>query len=197
MALRLIFGLGNPGSAYERTPHNLGFAALEELARRHRITWKKDARGPSLTAALPSPDAGSVHLVQPLTYMNLSGHAVRAWADWLKVLPAELLIVCDDVRLPWGSLRFRTQGGSGGHNGLASVEQALGTQQYPRLRLGCGPVPENLSMEHFVLKKLAANQMQQYEELVQRATDAIECCQTAGIEVAMNRFNAPASASED
>jgi PTH1 family peptidyl-tRNA hydrolase len=121
--------------------------------------------------------------------MNLSGTAVRGWADWLKVLPEEILVVLDDVALPWGRLRFRCGGSSGGHNGLLSIETALASDRYPRLRCGVGPVPPLWDRKDFVLARLPASDEAAWQEVLAQGAEAIRYCLGQGIELAMNVFN--------
>lgn len=138
VAVRLVVGLGNPGPRYELTRHNAGFLALEDLARRHGVFWENSRKWKSRLARL-----GEVLLLLPQTFMNLSGEAVRAVAHFYRIPASAILVVLDDFALPFGTLRWRAQGSAGGHNGLLSILQSLGTSEVPRLRLGIGPRRED------------------------------------------------------
>ena len=184
MAFRLVVGLGNPGRAYQGTRHNIGFAVLDGLAAQGRFSFHSDARGP-----VESAREGEVRFLKPQTYMNASGPAVRAWLDWLKLTPADLLVISDDFAIPLGELRLRLGGSHGGHNGLRSIEEALGTRDYARLRCGIGPVPEKWAVEDFVLARFAKEESALADEVVGRAGDAFRCCQERGIPLAMTLFN--------
>ncbi len=135
--IRLVVGLGNPGSRYTETRHNAGFLALEEHARREGLTWQSASKWNSRVAR----EEGAF-LLQPHTFMNRSGAAVAAFARFHKIPPRAILVVIDDLALPFGSLRLRAKGSAGGHNGLESILQSLGTQEIPRLRIGIAPPSE-------------------------------------------------------
>jgi len=184
MAFRLVVGLGNPGKPYQGTRHNIGFAVLDAFAARGRFFFSPDTRGP-----VESAREGEVRFLKPQTYMNASGPAVRAWLDWLKLTPADLLVVSDDFAIPLGELRLRQNGSHGGHNGLRSIEEALGTRDYARLRCGIGPVPEKWAVEDFVLARFAKEESALVAEATVRAGDAFRCCQERGIPLAMTLFN--------
>ncbi|HEY8965305.1 MAG TPA: aminoacyl-tRNA hydrolase [Candidatus Methylacidiphilales bacterium] len=177
---RLVVGLGNPGKEYDGTRHNVGFAVLDTLAS----NFAKDPKGPSDCAR-----EGEIRYVKPRTYMNLSGNAVRAWLDWLKLGPADLLVVVDDFALPLGDVRLRERGSHGGHNGLRSIEASLGTREYARVRCGIGPVPERWAVEDFVLARFQPDEREKAAQLVSTAADAIRYCQSRGIALAMSSFN--------
>ena len=128
-------------------------------------------------------------LIKPMTYMNESGRAVGAWLEWLKLKASDLLVVVDDVALPLGQIRLRPEGSSGGHNGLKSIESHLGTSKYARLRLGVDAVPAGWALERWVLSKFLPREEDALGQMIRSARLAIECCQSEGIAVAMNRFN--------
>jgi PTH1 family peptidyl-tRNA hydrolase len=128
-------------------------------------------------------------LVKPMTYMNESGKAVAAWLEWLKLTVADLLVVVDDVALPLGQIRLRTEGSAGGHNGLKSIETHLGTGRYARLRCGVDAVPPGWALERWVLSRFGSEEEETLGRMIRTARLAIECCQREGIAVAMNRFN--------
>jgi PTH1 family peptidyl-tRNA hydrolase len=165
---RLVFGLGNPGPEYAGTRHNVGFDVLDLLANRLRLRW--EAQGSALRAVWP--EARCV-LVKPLSYMNRSGSALRqAWRDYAPAGPASLLVVTDDFHLPVGALRLRPSGSTGGHNGLASLEEVLGSQDYPRLRIGVGdPGPDAVE---FVLSSFSAAERRIVEDSLATASWCVE-----------------------
>lgn len=180
MSLRLVAGLGNDEKKYADTPHNIGFQALDVLARRWKAEWS-DEKGRVWAAR-----QGECRLIKPQSLMNVSGEKVQWATSWWRVLPADVLVVCDDFALPWGKLRFRRHGSAGGHNGLESLLTSLGTQEVPRLRIGVGPVPEGMDPKVYVLKKHHTDTVR---ELAERAADAVQAALTDGVDTAMNRFN--------
>jgi PTH1 family peptidyl-tRNA hydrolase len=190
--LKLVVGLGNPGREYEETRHNVGFRVTEELADRYRVAMKTHARWKARAVKVPAGDG--LLLAQPTTFMNLSGWAVRELAAFHKIDAADLLIVYDDADLPLGRLRLRAGGSAGGHNGLKSIIQELGTDQFPRLRIGVGR--QGGELKSHVLGRFSADEEAQMDEAVKRAADAAEVFVADGILAAMNRFNAAPAANE-
>jgi PTH1 family peptidyl-tRNA hydrolase len=184
---QLIVGLGNPGPQYLFTRHNVGFLVLDAWADEEGFSFREERSRFSTSAALP---AGG-HLIKPTTYMNESGKAVASWLNWLKLTPADLLVIVDDVALPMGQIRLRPEGSPGGHNGLKSIEQHLGTHQYARLRCGVDAVPPGWALERWVLSRFTPQEEDALGNMIRAARLAIECCQREGIAVAMNRFNGP------
>ncbi len=184
-ALFLIVGLGNPGKKYDHTPHNLGFEVLDLLASRLRVDFRKD--GQSLSARLDSLPRKAI-LLKPQTFMNLSGNAVREVAHFFKVEPKDILVVSDDLDLPPGKLRLRLSGGAGGHNGHKSVIEQLGTDGYPRLRIGVGRLP-NLPSEDYLLSKIPGIHKDVIAAGVVEAANAVEMILKDGITQAMNQCN--------
>lgn len=183
--MHLIVGLGNPGDEYEKTRHNFGFWVVDALALRWGFKFK--ASKFQAMVALGEWEGEKRLLLKPETYMNLSGEAVRPAFDFYKVRPEEVLVVTDDLDLPLGRLRMAASGGSGGHNGMKSISQHLGTQGFPRLRLGIGRGLE--TPKDFVLSRFSKEEKKLALETVERAADAVECFLKEGIEKAMNRFN--------
>jgi PTH1 family peptidyl-tRNA hydrolase len=178
-----IFGLGNPTRRYASTRHNVGFMVLDVLARRFRCHF----RALSGREVAKKHFAGSeLVLVKPLLYMNESGAAVRRQ---LQRRPDELLVVCDDLALPFGRLRLKPGGSDGGHKGLGSVITCLGRSDFPRLRVGIGAPPEGSDAVEYVLEPFAKPESALLPEILDRAADACLATVTAGIESAMNRFN--------
>ena len=186
--MKLIVGLGNPGRDYVGTRHNVGFEVVDLLAVRHGGAWEA-AKVDAVTARLRMPDAAPVMLVKPLTYMNLSGEAVQGLAHYFKIDVPDILIVADDVNLPLGRLRARKTGTEGGHNGLRSVAQMLGTIDYPRLRVGVGRGDDRRELADHVLSRFDADEIPGIEAAIARAADAAETFVADGIDVVMNRFN--------
>jgi PTH1 family peptidyl-tRNA hydrolase len=184
-----IFGLGNPGSRYLFTRHNVGFMVLDAWAVDLGLSFRVDADSQSEFARLDSGE----RLIKPQTFMNNSGESVAAWSRMLKWELSEILIVVDDVNLDFGELRLRKKGSSGGQNGLKSIEQHLGSQEYARLRCGVGRLPAGWKLENWVLSKFKQEDETILIKVIQRARQAIECCQIEGIDVAMGRFNGDAS----
>ena len=183
--MKAIVGLGNPGGEYEATRHNVGFDIVDELARRWEVrlrSWKSVAR---LAAA---GDRG-VLLVEPKTFMNLSGEAVQKIVAFYHIVPSDVMVVVDDVNLPFGRLRLRRSGSAGGHNGLKSIVQHLGTE-FPRLRMGVGRGDPTRHLADFVLSPFGRDERPAVERTIDRAADAVETFIRDGIEIAMNRFNA-------
>ena len=192
--MKLIVGLGNPGREYEHTRHNVGFQVAEELAQRYRVKLKNHSKWKARAAKIADIGDG-VLLAEPTTFMNLSGWAVREIAGFHKLSPSDVLVVVDDADLPLGRLRMRTSGSAGGHNGLKSVIQELGTVEFPRLRVGVGRQPGEL--KNHVLGRFSADEKAQIDAAVKRAADAAEMFAKEDILAAMNRYNAASAADED
>jgi len=187
--VHLIVGLGNPGRAYADTRHNCGFMAIELFAQRRRAEWKRDSR---MHARLCRTELNErpVLLCEPETFMNLSGRAVQAVAAYHKIDVAQLLVVVDDADLPLGSIRLRPGGSCGGHHGLESIEQHLGTREYARLRLGIGRQPdERREITDYVLGRFLKSEQPLLEAVLERASDQMERWVAAGTAKAMNEFN--------
>ncbi len=189
MSYKLIVGLGNPGAEYLFTRHNAGFLVLDAWMDEEGLVFKDERDRYSKAVQLPTGE----RLVKPMTYMNESGKAVAAWLDWLKLGASDLLVVVDDVALPLGQVRLRPDGSSGGHNGLRSIESHLGSGAYARLRCGIDSVPPGWALERWVLSRFRPEEEDELGQMIRTARLAIECCQSEGIAVAMNRFNGPKS----
>jgi len=185
--VKLIVGLGNPGSRYRDTYHNIGFEVVDELARRGRAEFGSSPAD-ALTARLRG-FADEVLLAKPLTFMNLSGGATAHLVRFYKIDPADLLVVLDDVALAGGRLRIRKGGSAGGHNGLTSIIQCLGTDQFPRLRVGVGRGDPRRDLAAHVLARIPAEERDRLRESAERAADAAETFVARGIDAAMNEFN--------
>jgi PTH1 family peptidyl-tRNA hydrolase len=190
-----VVGLGNPGNAYRGTRHNTG----EQAARRF-LEDLKGTRSRSL-------DSGELHLGRfggddllvfvPGSFMNASGEAVRRLREETEVPLQALLVAVDDLYLPFGALRFRRRGGDGGHNGLTSIVEALGSDGFPRLRIGIGPLPPGTKMEEFVLGAFTPEEQSSLPDVLRRAAGAIGCFLEEGITVAMNRYNGRAGSGPE
>ncbi|MGB6595925.1 MAG: aminoacyl-tRNA hydrolase [Candidatus Acidiferrum sp.] len=185
--MRLIVGLGNPDPEYQWTPHNLGFMAVDELANRGGIRVERP-EGKALVGkgSLAGED---VLLVKPQTYMNLSGISVRELLEKYELGPADLLAMWDEVQLPFGTIRIDRKGSGGSHNGANSVISAVGTQEFSRIRLGCGPDHPLSSRKEFVLRPMRKAELEEAAEMIGKAGDAVEMILAKGIEPAMNIFN--------
>ncbi len=186
-APRLIVGLGNPGETYRETRHNIGFMVLDEIARRMGAAFREEKRWSGLVAKFTGG-----YLLKPLTFMNESGRAVQSVGHFYKASPAQTLVVYDDVDLPLGRLRFRTSGSAGGHNGIRSLIASLGSDEFPRLKVGIAAAngrPAGERMVGHVLGKFRAEEQTELQIVIQRAADAVLSAVDRGLETAMNVFN--------
>lgn len=187
--LFLIVGLGNPGAEYARTRHNVGFMAVGEFAERRRAAWNLEDRFEARLAKAEF-EGRRLWLCQPQTYMNVSGAAVRKLCDYFKIGLDRLMVVVDDADLGLGEIRMRPHGGPGGHHGLESIEQYLGTAYYPRLRIGIGrQTPDAREITGHVLGKFGSTEIDPLKAVLDRVVGQLECWLTAGIEKAMSQFN--------
>jgi PTH1 family peptidyl-tRNA hydrolase len=194
--MKLIVGLGNPGREYRDTRHNAGFMVVEEIARRYALSW---SQAPSQV-----PDAFIAKrygtepfmLAKPLTFMNLSGDVVAGLARYYEIAAADVLVVVDEAALPFGKLRARARGSAGGHNGLKSVIERLGTTEFPRLRLGVGRGDDRKGLADHVLSIFERSERAELELFITRAADAAEMFVAEGIGKVMNEYNPEAAASE-
>lgn len=184
----LVVGLGNPGPGYERTRHNVGFLVADTLAERvgDRFTVHKKSGADLLTARL---DGRQVLIAKPRTYMNLSGRPVAALAKFFSVPLSEVIVVHDELDLPFGTVRLKRGGGEGGHNGLRSVSSALATKDYLRTRIGIGRPPGRQDPADFVLKPFSAAERKEVPVIVEQAADAVELLLRVGLEAAQNRLH--------
>jgi peptidyl-tRNA hydrolase, PTH1 family len=194
--LHLIVGLGNPGAEYARTRHNAGFLVVERLAVRWRAGWNYERRF-SARLAQAQQDERRALLVEPQTYMNASGEAIGPLMTFYRVPPARLLVVVDDADLPLGEIRMRPRGSSGGHHGLESIEQHLGTREFARLRVGIGRAGGGREITGYVLGKFHSPEMALVDKVLTVAADQAECWWQAGIQKAMNQFNGIVADSAD
>ena len=187
--MKVVVGLGNPGRQYHGTRHNVGFAVIDGLAASPSC-GRFQSRFSAQVADLLEGDQ-KVLLVKPETFMNLSGRCVRAVVDFYQLELDDLLVVCDDVNLPLGRLRIRPKGSHGGHNGLRDIQNHLGTTEYARLRIGVGSAGEGELVDH-VLGRFRPSERPVIEDALSLAVQAVSIWVGQGIEVCMNRFNAPA-----
>ena len=184
----LLVGLGNPGEQYERTRHNVGFLVADELAERHNVPIQR-LKFRALTNTI-TVGGEKVLLMKPVTYMNLSGEAVHEAAAFYKVPPERILVISDEVALAPGKLRVPRSGSAGGHNGLKNIIAHLGSDQFPRIRLGVGSKPHpDYDMADWVLGRFQGEDKKAVEEAVKRAADAAECLIREGVDRAMNQYN--------
>ncbi|MBI5882576.1 MAG: aminoacyl-tRNA hydrolase [Elusimicrobia bacterium] len=180
--MRLVVGLGNPGSRYARTRHNAGFRVVSSLAGEDAV-WK-DFRGLGLWAR-----ADGVFYGLPMTFMNDSGSFSAAFSRFHRLAPAEILVCFDDISLLLGRMRLRPSGSSGGQKGMESIIASLGTSDIPRLRLGVGPVPAGWDAADFVLGRFSAAEDKVFCEMAERGVEAVRTALEEGLEAAMNRYN--------
>jgi PTH1 family peptidyl-tRNA hydrolase len=185
--LTLIVGLGNPGREHVGNRHNAGFQCIDHLAEAHGMSFtRRQAR-----ARVAQGEIGGrrVLLVKPQTFMNVSGEAVGQLARFYKIAPADVLVLYDDLDLPLGTIRLRPDGGSGGHRGMRSIIQHLGTEDFPRLRLGIGRPPGQMDPVDYVLSDFTADERAEMELAFEQAITAVVCFLDEGIDAAMNAFN--------
>jgi PTH1 family peptidyl-tRNA hydrolase len=185
----LIVGLGNPGRDYRRSRHNVGFMLLERLARELGLVFTR--RQAKALVASGRVGRRKAVLAKPQTFMNLSGESVGRLARFYRVEDGDLLVICDDLDLPFGTLRLRPGGGTAGHNGLRSITEHLGHPRFPRLRIGIGRPPGRMRPADFVLDDFEAADQDLLDATLDRALRAVRLFATEGIEAAMTRFNGP------
>jgi peptidyl-tRNA hydrolase, PTH1 family len=194
--MKAIVGLGNPGRPYRETRHNVGFRVVEEIARRHDLTWSMAPSNVPETMVAKKYGAEPVLLVKPITFMNLSGDAVAAMARYYDLAAGDLLIVYDEAALPFGRLRARARGSAAGHNGVKSIVERLGTLEVPRLRLGVGRGDGRRDLADHVLAKFEPDEQSELESFITRAADAAEMFAVEGIVKVMNQYNPDATVPE-
>ncbi len=184
----IIAGLGNPGKRYENTRHNVGFDAIDELVDRYRIPGSGVSHKAMVGKGIM--EGQKVLLAKPLTYMNLSGEAIRGLVDYYKIDPeTELLVIYDDISLEPGNIRIRKKGSAGGHNGIKSIIAQLGTQNFQRIRIGVGEKPKNWDLADYVLGTFGKEDRPLVEEAIGNAAEAAAMIVQGKIDEAMNRFN--------
>ncbi|KKS26220.1 MAG: Peptidyl-tRNA hydrolase [Parcubacteria group bacterium GW2011_GWA2_42_11] len=198
--MKLIIGLGNPGSKYEKTRHNLGFAALDYFKNNNAgfSDWREDKKFNALLSESSIGSEEKIILAKPQTFMNLSGQTVRTLADFYKMSAADIWIIHDDMALPLGTLRISQNSSAGGHNGVESIIKNLGTKDFVRFRLGIHPIGQTflacvfkrlISTQKFVLQKFAKNELAAIEAAQQKTAEALSAALGDGLPAAMNKFN--------
>lgn len=180
----MVVGLGNPGDNYRNTRHNIGFEIVEHLAEKWNISFSHELRFLSSIAS-----SSGILLVKPQTYMNRSGETVNRLKQYFKLSPASFLVVYDEVALNPGILRIRKTGSAGGHNGMKSLIQHLGTEKFPRMRVGIGEKPSKMDLSHYVLGKFSKSERDILDPVIPKAGEAIETILKIGIDQAMNIYN--------
>lgn len=186
----LIVGLGNPGEEYTKTRHNIGFQCVKALADRHGLRF--DGKRAKARIAEGQIAGQRVVLAKPFTFMNVSGEAVVGLRQWYKITPEDdLLVIYDDLDLPFGALRLRARGSAGTHNGMRSIVSLLGTQAFPRLRVGIDRVPPNWDAASYVLGRFTRDEDARLPAIYEQVADTVELIVREGFTVAMNRYNAP------
>lgn len=183
----IIVGLGNPGTEYKGTRHNMGFMVLDKLAEKYNITV--DSRKHKGLIGKGMIGSQKVVLVKPQTFMNASGECIRQVQDFYKVSNEEILVIYDDISLEPGQLRIRKKGSAGGHNGIKNIILHLGTQEFPRIRVGVGEKPAKMDLVDYVLGHFQGEDKEKIEEGIELAVDAVKILLEDGAEAAMNQFN--------
>ena len=194
--MHLIVGLGNPGADYAKTRHNAGFLLVEKLAAQWKTNWANERK--FLARVAKAERSGKkVLLCEPQTFMNLSGEAVGAITSFYQVPLVNILVAVDDADLPFGEIRLRPGGGSGGHHGLESLTQHLGSKEYARLRIGIGRKIDAREITNYVLGKFDSSENEMLEKILERAAGQIECWLGHGLQKAMNQFNGAISLNNE
>jgi peptidyl-tRNA hydrolase, PTH1 family len=186
---QLIVGLGNPGNKYAQTRHNVGFDLLDSLAKRWQISFSDRKQFQGIYGEGVGFNNTKLRLLKPQTFMNLSGRSVRATIDWFKLPPESVLVIYDDLDLPLGKIRLRLAGSAGGHNGMKSIISHLGTQKFPRVRIGIDKSTGEKDTISHVLGKFSATETPVINEVIYLVNDAIEVSLKQGVEQAMNLYN--------
>jgi PTH1 family peptidyl-tRNA hydrolase len=194
--MHLIVGLGNPGAEYAKTRHNAGFILVERLAEQWKSGWANERKF-AARVAKAERHGKKVLLAEPQTFMNLSGEAVGALVQYYQLPLAKILVAVDDADLPFGEIRLRPGGGTGGHHGLESVTQHLGSKEFARLRIGIGRKNEVRQITGHVLGKFSADEIALLEKVLERAAGQLECWLGAGLQKAMNQFNGAISPTNE
>lgn len=184
----LIAGLGNPTKEYDKTRHNAGFSVIDVLADRYRIDVSEKKHKALCGRGII--EGQKVLLLKPQTFMNLSGESIRAAADYYKIAPEEMIVIYDDISLEPGQLRIRLKGSAGGHNGIKNIIANLGTQDFPRIKVGVGAKPPRMDLADYVLSRFGAGEQKLMDEAFGEAAEAAVMMMTDGAERAMNHFNA-------
>lgn len=187
IAMYIIIGLGNPTVKYQATRHNIGWDAITRISDDYRIAL--DSKQHKAICGKGYIEGEKVMIAQPLTYMNLSGESVRELIEYYKVTPEEIIVIYDDISLDVGQLRIRKKGSAGGHNGIKSIIQHLGTDEFPRIKVGVGDKPKDWDLADYVLSRFQPEEQATIREALKDTSDACKMIITAGIDTAMNQFN--------
>lgn len=190
----IIAGLGNPTKEYDKTRHNVGFAVIDQLADRYGIDVSE--RKHRAFCGKGVIEGQKVLLVKPQTFMNLSGESLRSAMDYYKALPEELIVIYDDISLPPGQLRIRLKGSAGGHNGIKNIIAHLGTQEFPRIKVGVGEKPPRMDLKDYVLSRFSKGEQELMEEAFREVAQAVAMMISDGADRAMNHFNTKKKAEE-
>ena len=185
--MKLVVGLGNPGRKHERTRHNLGFSIIDRVAEQHQVAVK--SKFCEAMVGEWSNDGERVLLVKPQTYMNRSGESVKCLLDHFRLAPEDLIVIYDDLDLAFGRIRIRPMGGAGGHRGLLSILESLSGAQFYRVRIGIGRPPEGIDPVDFVLEPFTLQEIEQVDEVVSRASEAVMSLLREGGQRAMEQYN--------
>jgi peptidyl-tRNA hydrolase, PTH1 family len=185
--IKLIVGLGNPGKGYVLTRHNLGFLVADQLVEKKRGKYAEQKADYDL--AVLRMRGGQIHIAKPMTFMNLSGKAVKTLLSKLELTAQEMLVVCDDFALPAGKVRVRISGSDGGHNGLGSIIEHIGSDDFPRMRMGIGPIPEGIAPHEFVLEQFSPKEVDILDEFIKLGVSCVETAIYSGLPAAMNKYN--------
>lgn len=183
----LIAGLGNPTKEYDRTRHNVGFAVIDTLADKYRIDVSEKKH--KALCGKGVIEGRKVLLVKPQTFMNLSGESIRAAVDYYKIEPEDIIVIYDDISLDPGQLRIRLKGSAGGHNGIKNIIAHLGTQEFPRIKVGVGAKPPRMDLADYVLSRFSPDEQKLMDEAFKEAAEAAVSMMTDGAERAMNHYN--------
>lgn len=186
---QLIIGLGNPEEKYENTRHNIGFEAVDLLAKSWQLSWQQNKRFQGLFTEGTGMNNKKIRLLKPLTYMNRSGEAVRAVIDWYKLSPESILVIYDDMDLPLGRIRLRLSGSAGGHNGIKSIISHLSSQDFPRLRIGIGKSNQKKETISHVLGRFSLDETQVMSKVLELVKDTVKSSFKEGVEKAMSLYN--------
>lgn len=183
----IIAGLGNPSKEYDKTRHNAGFSSIDVLADRYHIDISEKKHRALCGKGVI--EGNKVLLVKPQTFMNLSGESLRAVVDYYKAAPTDLIVIYDDISLDPGQLRIRLKGSAGGHNGIKNIIAQLGTQEFPRVKVGVGAKPPRMDLADYVLSRFSKEEQAVMDDAFQEAAEAVVMMMTDGAERAMNHFN--------
>ena len=185
----LLTGLGNPGAKYEKTRHNIGFMVVDLLSQREGATFSDISGPPPRQQAEIRQGENRIILLKPLTFMNRSGEAVAKVKNFFKIPLDNLLIIQDDLDMEFGRIKVVRAGRAGGHNGIRSIISALGSREFPRLKIGIGRPDSPMPVDRYVLSRFSGDELQQLDKIVEQAADAAECFIAHGLQETMNRFN--------